>query len=204
MTRRRHVLVAALAGLAVSACAVKPQSPTAEKAATPVVVVREDVSARYIEFIGPKILYAEPFLGVPDTNYFALRSWLDKRTGVVTHQLYVSESYVGARRTWQSARDGKGDPLPIAAIGNHKIACRPSCSYTDDFAATLPDALLRGSPGGLAVTFVAQGGSLKTIAVPAEVVQVELATIDTWRRRLEPVKTASTASPAPDRRPSSR
>jgi hypothetical protein len=206
MTARRHALAAALLGLAVSACAANAPAPApaAQVPKTPAVVVREDLSPRYIEFIGPKILFAKPFLDVPDTNYFALRSWLDKKTGAVAHQLYVSESYVGARRTWLGARDGQGDALPVVAISSHEIACDPGCFYTDDFAASLSDALLRKSLGGLAVTLTAKGGTEKTIAVPAAIVKAELATVDAWRRRLEQVKIASTASKAPDRRPSTR
>jgi hypothetical protein len=207
MTARWHALAAALLGLAVSACAAN--APTSAPAAsgapkTLTIVVRGDLSPRYIEFIGPKTLFAKPFLDVPDTNYFALRSWLDKKTGDVAHQLYVSESYAGARRTWLGAHAGKGDALTVVAISSHEIACQPSCSYTDDFAASLSDALLRKSLGGLAVTFTAKGGSEKTIAVPAAVVKAELETVDAWRRGLEQVKTASTASQAPDRRPSTR
>jgi hypothetical protein len=193
----RRLALPALFGLAVSACAANAPPAATEK--TPVVVVREDLSPRFIEFIGPKILFAKPFLGVPDTNYFALRSWLDKETGAVAHQLYVSESYVGARRKWQGAHDAKGDVLPIVSIGSHKIACDPDCSYADDFAASLSDALLRNSREGLAVTFTAQSGNTSTIGVPAAAITVQLAILDTWRRRLERVKTASTAVPAPDR-----
>ena len=204
MSMRPQGLAAALLGLALSACTQNRPPPVAGAPGHPAVVVREDVSQRYIEFIGPKILFAKPFLGVPDTNYFALRSWLDRQTGAVTHQLYVSESHVGPRRHWTSARDAEGDPLPVAAIGSHKIACDPACSYSEDVAASLSDALLQKSRGDLAVTFGAEGGRQKTITVPAAVVQVELATVEAWRRRLGPSKTANSASPAPDRSRSTR
>jgi hypothetical protein len=201
MSRRPRVLAAALLGLALSACAQGRPAPVAGGPGHPAVVVRQDVSRRYIEFIGPKMPYAKPFLGVPDTNYFALRSWLDRRTGAITHQLYVSESYFGPRRHWASARDQVGDPLPVAAIGSHEIACNPACSYSDDVAASLSDALLQKSRGGLAVTFIGEGGRQKTIVVPAALVEVELATVEAWRRRLGPARalshlTESTASPA--------
>jgi hypothetical protein len=197
MTARRHALAAAFLGLATAGCAANAPAPAPAAAGAPkapAVVVRDDLSPRYIEFIGPKILFAKPFLDVPDTNYFALRSWLDRKTGAVEHQLYVSESYVGARRMWLGARDGEGDALPVVAISSHEIACQPSCSYADEFAATLPDALLRKSLGGLAVTFSAKGGSVKTIVVPGAVVKAELETVDAWRRRLEQVKTARAQS----------
>lgn len=206
MIGRRALPFAALLGLALSACAANVPPPAAAGAGqpTPTVVVREDLSPRYIEFIGPKILFAKPFLGVPDTNYFALRSWLDKETGVVAHQLYVTESYIGPRRKWASARDDKGNALEVVPIGSEEIACNANCSYADEFAASIPDTLLRGSLGGLAVTFVAQSGSERTIAVPAASIRVEIATVDAWRRRLKSVKTANNASPAPGRRPSTR
>ena len=202
---RRRAPLAALFGLAVAGCAVQhPASPLAGSAPAARVTVRADLSPRYVEFIGPKILFAKPFLGVPDTNYFALRSWVDRETGAAAHQLYVAESYRGKRRVWQSARNERGDPLPVVSIGSDEIACDADCSYSDEFAAKLPEALLHDSAErGLVVTFAAQSGNVRRIEVPAAAIRAELAAIEAWRSRA--VSTPNSAASAPNpASPSSR
>src|SRR6266851_3744967 len=60
---------------------------------------------RFITFVGPRRPHGEPFLGVPGTNFTALRSSIDTKTGGSVHQLYVEDSYFGAERNWEAARD---------------------------------------------------------------------------------------------------
>ena len=63
---------------------------------------REDSSHRFISFIGPRAQHAPPFLGIPETNFYCLRSFVDRRTGETAHQLYVTDSYFGADRGWNA------------------------------------------------------------------------------------------------------
>src|SRR5579884_3314666 len=117
---------------------------------------------RFIALVGPRRQHAEPFLGVPNTNFYALRTWLDTRTGETTHQLYVEDSYFGAERNWQAARDGDGQELRLVLVSKNEITCEPRCAYAEEFAATLPEALLRAHPQGLSVTFSAKSGDTMT------------------------------------------
>src|SRR5260221_13393973 len=82
----------------------------------PAVLAREDLSPGFITFIGPKAQHAPAFLDTPGTNFYCLRSFLDRRTGETTHQLYVSDSYRGAERDWNAARNSAGTPLPFVGI----------------------------------------------------------------------------------------
>src|SRR5437763_6672878 len=66
---------------------------------------------KFIGLVGPRRTHAEPFLGVPGTNFFALRSWIDTRNGETAHQLYVEDSYFGGKRNWDAARDKAGGEL---------------------------------------------------------------------------------------------
>ncbi len=109
-------------------------------------------------FIGPKTQHAPPFLGIPETNFYCLRSFVDRRTGETAHQLYVTDSYFGADRGWNAARDSAGAPLPFVAIGHDEISCDAGCSYVEEFAAKLPESTLRTSSDGLAVTFLVAFG----------------------------------------------
>jgi len=182
--RRRGFLAISL-GVTLTSCAqLTPRQPAAD---TRVVEAREDSSQRFIGFIGPKAQHAPRFLGIPETNFYCLRSFVDRRTGETAHQLYVTDSYFGAERGWNAARDSAGAPLPFVAIGRDEISCDGGCSYVEEFAAKLPESALRASPDGLAVTFLSRSGDEKTIVVSGKRISAQLAAIDTRRNPAQPV-----------------
>ena len=184
MTCRGRGFLALSLGVALTSCAqLAPRQPAA---GTLGIEAREDSSQRFITFIGPKTQHAPPFLGVPETNFYCLRSFVDRRTGETAHQLYVTDSYFGAERGWNAARDSAGAPLPFVAIGHDEISCDAGCSYVEEFAAKLPESALRASPDGLAVTFSSRSGDEKTIVVPGERITAQLAAIDARRSPVLP------------------
>src|SRR5437870_809332 len=152
--------------LALSACGgLSSAPPVAVQSATEVTrSVEQD--GKFIGLVGPRRPHAEPFLGVPGTNYYTLRSWIDTRNGETAHQLYVEDSYFGGKRNWNEARDKAGAELRFVAISINEITCGAGCSYAEEFAAALPEALLRANPQGLTVSFAAKSGDRTTIAVP--------------------------------------
>jgi hypothetical protein len=147
--------------LALGACA----RPPAPAISSPGVTVHMAALPRYIEIVGQQAQHAPPFLGVPGTNFFALRSWLDRESGRATTQLYVSDSYEGLQRGWNAAYGPAGTALPFTAIRRDEIDCSRVCSWVEDFAARLPERRLDAASGGLAVTFTASSGAKKTIVV---------------------------------------
>lgn len=168
-----------LGGAALAACAAttppsRPAAPAAERQATP----------RFVAVVGPLEQHEPPFLGVSYSNFYCLRSLLDRRTGDVATQLYVADSYFGAERRWQSAQDGDGEKLPFVLISSAEIDCGEGCAYADEFAAGLPDALLRSSPQGLAVTFGARSGDRLTIRLSGGEIARQQAAVAAVRTRL--------------------
>jgi hypothetical protein len=192
MTPRWRSLFAASLGAALTACA---QPTPATSTGRPAVLAREDLSLGFIGFIGPKAQHAPPFLDTPETNFYCLRSFLDRRTGAATHQLYVSDSYFGAERGWNAARDSTGAQLPFVPVSRDEIICETACSYVEDFAAALPEGKLRRSTEGLAVTFVASSGDKKTILISGERIAAQLAAVDARRNSAQP--RAAFGTPAP-------
>ena len=182
--------------LALAACGSLERPPVA---ATPDAVAQGPAEGgKFIAFVGPRRQHAEAFLGVPGTNFYLLRSWLDTRSGERLSQLYVEDSYVGAERHYDSARDGDGQALKFVPISANEIACENgACSYAEEFGATLPDALLRAHAQGLAVTFAAKSGPELTIAVPGDLIQKQLAAVDAGRAALP----ATTAAAPPSAEP---
>src|SRR5947207_15853030 len=122
MTARGRGIRAASLGLALAACA---QAPPAEAPAQPnapaVAPARGDIPSRFVGLIGTRAQHAPPFLGVPETNFYCLRSFLDRQTGETRQQLYVSDSYSGSERHWDAARDGGGRTRGGLEIRRHQI-----------------------------------------------------------------------------------
>jgi len=110
------------------------------------------------------------------------------------HQLYVEDSYFGAERNWEAAADPAGQKLRFIAISKNQITCENGCSYAEEFAAGLPEALLRARPQGLPITFTAHSGARQTIIVPGDLIAKQLAAVDEARVTLP---TASATPPPP-------
>jgi hypothetical protein len=180
--------------VALTACAQLTPRETAAPG-SPVVAARQDLSSRFVGFVGPKTQHAPPFLNIPGTNFYCLRSFVDLQTGETAHQLYVADSYFGAERGWSAARDSAGSPLQFVQISHDEISCDAGCSYAEEFAAILPESKLRASPGGLVVTFRSPSGDEKTIVISGDRIAAQLAAIDARRNPVEPA--AARTSPGP-------
>jgi hypothetical protein len=187
MTAARLLALTAFLALGVAACA----APTPPETTAPVgAAAGEDQSPRFIGLIGTKEQHAPPFLGVPETNYYRLRSFVDRQTGETLHQIYVSDSYSGAERHWNAARDAAGRPLRFFTISQHEISCAEGCSYVEEFAATIPESELRASPQGLTIVFTSASGADKRITVAVAQIASQLAAVDARRNPLRPASAA--------------
>jgi hypothetical protein len=185
--------LALLLSAALCACA---QSSAKDPAQPGAAAAREDEASapRLIGVVGTKAQHAPPFLGVPDTNFYCLRSFIDRRTGETQHQLYVSDSYSGAERHWNGARDREGRPLRFIEIGRNEITCDGGCAYLEEFAAAIPEGELRASPRGLTVIFSARSGAEKRISLSDGQISAQLSAVDRGRDRGQPT-TALAAPP---------
>ena len=182
--------------LALTGCGLASGPPPRIQPAD-VVTISAEQGGRFLAFVGPRHEQAPPFLGVPNTNFYALRSWLDTRTGAHVTQLYVEDSYFGAKRDWDAARDAAGQKLKFIPISQNEITCDNGCSYAEEFAAELPDALLRASGKGLTIIFTAKSGAEKTIAVPGAFVEKQRLALAAARANLPTAAAAAAAPPAP-------
>jgi hypothetical protein len=188
------LLVAALAGCG-GVASTPPGGTVAAGGRQPTAIaVSTEQNGRFVGLSGPERQHAEPFLGVAGTNFYTLRTWIDRRTGDTVHQLYISDSYDGQPRDWYAARDAQGRPLRFIPISKNEITCqRGHCSYAEEFAAAIPEPELRNAAGGLTVTFTARSGAEKTIAVPGELVKAQVTALDRVRSGLA---TAAASPPA--------
>jgi hypothetical protein len=182
-----------LLGSALVACAQLPPTQDPARPAAAAATLRETATPRFIGIVGTRAQHAPPFLGVPETNFYCLRSFIDRQTGETQHQLYVSDSYSGAERRWQAARDDAGRPLRFIEIGRNEITCDGGCSYLEEFAASIPESELRASPQGLTVVFLAGSGTEKRISVSGAQISAQFAAVDNGRNSVRPA--AAPAAP---------
>lgn len=184
--------LAVLLAFALTACAQPPQPSTSGDPAAAAAPV--DPMPRFIGVVGTRVQHSPPFLGVPETNFFCLRSFIDLQTGERLHQLYVSDSYSGPERHWDAARDGAGYPLRFLEISRHEITCDGGCSYVEEFAADMPESELRANPQGLSVTFSARSGDEKTIVVSGNQITDQLAAVAARGQSVPPAAAQSPPS----------
>jgi hypothetical protein len=185
------LVAAAFLPIALAGCLGPSGAPPPNILAAATVTKSIEQGGKFIALVGPRRPHGSLFLGVSGTNFDALRSWIDTRNGETVHQLYVEDSYSGAERNWEAARIQAGESLRFIPISKNKITCENGCSYAEEYAATLPEALLRASPHGLAVSFTAHSGAEQTIIVPGDLIARQLAAVDMARASLP------TASAAP-------
>lgn len=178
-----------LAGLAGCFGGVSPLPTPEANPGTSITVTRE-ADGRFLSFVGPKTQHDPPFLGVPGTNYDALRSLLDTRTGETRTQLYIEDSYSGSERGWNAAQDAAGKLLRFIPISSNKITCDNGCSYAEEFAVNLPDDLLKAGKDGVSVFLTAKSGARMAIMVPQAQIADQLAAIASAKASLAPVAAA--------------
>jgi hypothetical protein len=202
----KHLAASAALALALAGCAVvHPEEKMAPQPQAPGVELTKEQGGRFIAFVSPKQQHTEPFLGVDDTNFFCLRSWLDNKTGETAHQLYVEDSYYGGPYLWNGVYDTADAKLKLIPISRNQISCEQGCSFADEFAAELPEDYLRGHKDGFTVTFTSSNGKTLAVKVPADMVTTELNAVDAVKdvaaKATAKPPTASAAPPTPTATP---
>src|SRR5207302_10785920 len=134
---RRFQLLAPALLIALAGCGSLSSAPPPVVQSATEVTRSVEQDGKFISLVGPRRQHAEPFLGVPATNFYALRSWIDTRNGEMAHQLYVEDSYFAGKRNWNEARDKAGAELRFVPISVNEITCGAGCSYAEEFAAVL-------------------------------------------------------------------
>jgi hypothetical protein len=181
--------------LSLAGCAIPERHPIPS---VNEVVATSEQGGKFLSFVGPRRQFADPFYGVPNTNFFLLRSFIDTRSGEVAHQVFAEESYVGKERVWDTAFDAAGTKLRAIPISKNEITCQATCSYAEEFAAVVPEPLMRASTAkGLMVIFSDKAGDKLQITVPGELISKQLAAVDgTIATRPTAAASAPTAIPA--------
>jgi hypothetical protein len=150
------------------------------------VEVNDDKFEKAVRFLGRPSQHDSPLYGIADTNTYRLRSWLDRNTGAMTHQLYVSHFYSGEWIFWHRASDDQANTLEFVSIARNVISCRSGCSYSEAFGVTIPHRTLeRARNTGLSIKFFARTGREKVIHLSSDDINAQLFAMERKAKELK-------------------
>lgn len=155
----------------------------------PPVTIKDDEFESSIRLTGKEnLLGAAPRSGDIDRKFstYLLRSWIDKKTGSETHQLYVSHYYSGEWIFWHRASAADVGPLEFVSISRKVITCGRylGCSYVEVMGATIQNEILvKSVASGLRIKFFARTGEEMVVTVPADQIAAQIAAINKSKPR---------------------
>lgn len=163
------IAVAAAAIFGINGCAVTPSAPA-------VVKVISDPFSPLTAFEGPRVFLKEQ--GADNYGLFNIRSWVEKKSGRVTHQLYAELHYAGQWHFYQTANDDRAKPLELSKIDAHVVDCSGYCSYVETVGVDLGDSQLReASETGYSVKIYAKSGDTAVMTLTPQWIQLQLKAI---------------------------
>jgi|GEM_PF-2518990 len=168
----KHILAIMFSTLLLAACASVPLEKQT-------VTVQDDQFSHDATIVGTK-LFENPFGGI--FKEWFLRSFVDKKTGAVTHQLYVNTHYLGEWHFYDSAADDTATSLRFIPIGREVGDCHGLCDFDETFGLMLDDDVLRNRAStGFKVKVSAKDGSAFILTIPPGQIQPQLAAVDGYR-----------------------
>lgn len=174
------------------ACAIF--APSAGWARPPAVQIQDDKFSSEVTFLGPS-QDRIPFGGTFRT--WRLRSWVDKTTHAVRHQLYVNIDYDGSWRFYESAADEHAIDLKVVDIDRSVSTCSFGCSFTETVGVMLSDdALKAGVASGFEIKLSAHSGDTLILPISAQQIALQLVAIDTYLGVQNSPYAAALATPA--------
>ncbi len=162
---RKH-FVSALLLLLLAACAAPP----------PHVTVKDDEFSQQVTILGWGN-YESPFGGI--ARDWRLRSWVDKQTHAVSHQIYVELSYDDEYQYFTSAADDTARSLAVIAIDHSSMCPRLDCTHFETIGVAIDEATLRArADQGLRIKIGARRGSTLILPLSPTQIGLQLAAID--------------------------
>ena len=120
----------------------------------------------------------EDYIGDDLKGAFFLRSFINKKTKDVTHQLYIYCTYHWNWRFYNSAHLSGGKALEFTEIRRDFNCTDGICTYYEHFGAYISDEFLRKNTEGFSVKISAKSGDNAVINVKSNQVIEQLKEID--------------------------
>jgi hypothetical protein len=167
---RKHIVSALLVVFLLAACAA-PQ---------PHVTVTDDAFSSQVELFGWGY-YERSFGEIGRT--WRLRSWVDKQTHAVVHQLYIELNYDDDYQDFDSAADDAARALAVLPIDRNSMCRSIDCTHFETLGVAIDDATLRARAAqGLRVKISARRGATLILALSPIQIGLQLAAIDRLTR----------------------
>jgi hypothetical protein len=161
---RKHLAASLL--LLLAACAA-PQ---------PHVTVNDDQFSKQIEIFGWGN-YENPFGGI--FRQWRLRSFVDKQTHQVTHQIYVELHYDDEYQYFISAADDTARSLVVLVLDRSSMCRSSDCTHFETIGVAIDDATLRARAAqGFRIKVSAQRGSEVIMTLSPTQIGLQLAAAD--------------------------
>ncbi len=142
------------------------------------VAIEDDEFEISATFLGP-----QAFVDDVGEDYYFIRSWVNKETGAIKHQIYVVVRYGGDWRFYERARAVGGSTLDFTEIDRDVDCARYGCTYTEDFGVAVSDSSLRAATeSGLSFKAVARKGADVVVNVSPDLITQQLDAISSWQR----------------------
>ncbi|HEX8390881.1 MAG TPA: hypothetical protein VF665_00885 [Longimicrobium sp.] len=173
---RARILQAVAGGavLATAACAGGGSVSSRANVSPGGVETRVDAASPNVQYVGREQRVTE---NGQNTSYF-LRSFRNRTTGAVSHQLYVTDRYRAREyRNWSRATGPGNTTLQYVAISRDVEQCPDAagCPRVEAFGVTLPHAALtRAGASGYTVRAYSRGGASVTLPIAGAAVQAQL------------------------------
>lgn len=144
---------------------------------------------KHIKVIGFTEKHGPDYGSVP-VRLFFIRSWIDKKSFKVAHQIYISDYYEGRGWTfWNGASDQDANTLNFDSIDRSVGSCAGGggCQHFETFGVSVSDDYLRAKQEtGFRIQIRAKSGETKVITIGPTQIRSQLATIDTLLPLLPP------------------
>lgn len=160
----------------------------------PEVTVKDDQFSKEVVVVGwGNYVNNNPWGGI--FRDWRLRSFVDKATHAVTHQIYVDIHYDDEYQYFDSAADDTARDLAVLRIDHDSECARVTCTHYETVGIAIDDATLRARAAqGIQVKLSARRGAEFIMTLSPEQIGLQLAAID--RIIHPPAPPAAAAPPA--------
>lgn len=118
-------------------------------------------------------LYENPLSG--DFKQWFLRSFIDKKTKAISHQIYLTIGYIDNSRYYKNATDENANILKTIHISSDVGSCSGGCSIHEVVGIEIPDQYLRDHAAtGFDVKISAQTGDSLVFHVSTTQINLQL------------------------------
>ncbi len=136
--------------------------------------------------------YETPYGGI--ARDWRLRSWVDKQTRAVSHQIYIEMSYDDEYQFFEAATDDTARSLAVIVIDRSFMCPHLDCTHFETIGVEIDEATLRArADQGFRIKVSSRRGSTLILPLSPTQIGLQLAAID----RLIPRSIQVEPSPSP-------